>query len=383
MGAYLQIGHEGWNLLDDPILFKGIILSPVNDAPITTSERLQRLGNRRSQLDVVFDPQLYNPNSNRGHLPLWDYFPDDLETADLSDTDWWFRINQSVAACAAQLQCNVVCSPAYVPRTYSQDYYSQVVSVADDLLLRAAPAGIETAATLIVRLSDLHPATRALEIASIVSSTRAPRIYLVLVVEGVEPRRQLVGDTQLISNAVHLVRLLARHLRVQMAFCAQDLVLWKAAGAQDASTGKFLNLRRFSPTRWTDDHEARGRQTAYWSEPSLLTLLRDADVLNLRNRGLYNDGIQIGANPYSQQILNLLARGSGDPWVRFSWRQYLHWFVNTEARLTSPAAVHTELAYVSATWDWLRSQGIQLLDDWNDGSWVPVWTAALGDGLSR
>lgn len=381
MGTYLQIGHEGWNLLEEPIAFQGIVLSPVNDSPIAVSERMRRLGGDRSHLEVVFDPQLYNPASSRGQLSQWRYFPTDLDTADLSSTGWWLNINRSLVACAAQAGSNVVCSPASVPRSYAPEYYAQVVAVADNLAEEAATVGLQTAVTLIVRLSDLAAPARALEISSIISAAGTDRAYLVLVVDGVEPRQQVV-DAQLLATAVHLVKLLAQHMRVHIAFAAQDLLLWKAAGAQDVSSGKFLNLRRFSPARWTTSEEG-GRMVPYWTEPSLLALIRDADVLTLRQRGLYGDGVQLAANPYSQRILDILLRGTGEAWVSLAWRQYLHWFTTMEADLVSPHFAQQHLQYVDATWQWLHANGILLLDHWNDGSWVRVWRNALADGLNR
>lgn len=382
MGTFLQLGHEGWNLLDEPIGFEGIVLSPVNEAPVTVIDRLQRLGDARMRYEVMFDPQLYNPSSNRGQLSQWSYFPADLDTADLTNINWWFALNSALVDNARNVGSDVVCSPAQVPRVYSQDYYAHVVAVADDLAQRGAAAGLKVATTVIIRLTDLSVASRALELASIISSARTDRVYVVFVVEGVEPRQQIV-DAQLLATAMHFVRLLSSHMRVQIAFSAQDLILWKAAGAHDLGTGKFLNLRRFSPGRWAAREEEGGRVVPYWAEPSLLGLIRDADVLTLKQRGIFADGARLAANPYSQRILDVLERGTGEAWVASAWRQYLHWFVSTEQSITSAAAAQQYLRYASDTWAWLDAQQVLLLDRWNDGSWVRVWLNALSDVTRR
>lgn len=382
MGTFLQLGHEGWNLLGEPIGFQGVVISPVNESPTTVVERLRRLGDARSELEVMLDPQLYNPSSERGQLCQWRYFPGDLDTADLSNLNWWFSINEALVANANDVGSDVVCSPAQVPRTYSQDYYAHVIAVADDLSQRAAVKGMKVAATVIIRLADLAAPSRAFELASIISAARTERVYVVFVVEGIEPRQQVV-DAQLLATAMHFIRLLSAHIRVQIAFSAQDVILWKAAGAHDVGTGKFLNLRRFAPGRWAAREEEGGRVVPYWSEHSLLGLIRDADVLTLKQRGLFADGLQLAANPYSQRILEILDRGAGEPWVGFAWRQYLHWFAATERSVTTSAAAQQYLEQASETWAWLDAQQILMLDRWNDGSWVRVWQNALSDAIRR
>ena len=382
MGTFLQLGHEGWNLLDEPIGFRGIVLSPVNEAPVTVVDRLRRLGGARAQLEVTFDPQLYNPSSIRGQLSQWSYFPADLDTADLTNINWWFRLNEALVDSAKNVGSDVVCSPAQIPRVYSQDYYAHVVAVADDLAQRAAGAGLKVAATVIIRLADLAAPARAFELASIVSAARTDRVYVVFVIDGVEPRQQVV-DAQLLATAMHFIRLLSSHVRVQIAFSAQDLILWKAAGAHDVGTGKFLNLRRFAPGRWAAREEEGGRVVPYWAEPSLLGLIRDADVLTLKQRGLFADGVQLAANPYSQRIMEILERGAGEAWVGAAWRQYLHWFVATEQSITDSTTAQQYLRYASDTWAWLDAQQVLLLDRWNDGSWVRVWLNALSDSARR
>ncbi|HHT9007330.1 TPA: hypothetical protein ACT5C0_002964 [Burkholderia cenocepacia] len=91
MGVYHQMGHDSWNLIDRPELqkYRGIILSPVNNSPVEILDRLGQLGFTRNMIDIILDPQLYKPRSDRGKLATWPYFPGDLDSADLTKVAWW------------------------------------------------------------------------------------------------------------------------------------------------------------------------------------------------------------------------------------------------------------------------------------------------------
>lgn len=120
-----------------------------------------------------------------------------------------------------------------------------MVEVADATKQYADQHEIQTMLTAVVSLRDLANPTRAMAIASILSRSSCERVYLTFVNEDVPPREPL-KDGAGIPTAVHLVRLLSAEMRVHVAFVSHDLILWKLAGATDISTGKFMNLRRFS-----------------------------------------------------------------------------------------------------------------------------------------
>lgn len=381
MAAYLQLGHESWNLLDERALgsYKGIVLSPVNDAPAYVLDRLFRLGERRESLEVLLDPQLYNPASEKGQLGSWAYFPADFETANQGDVEWWQSRAADIVLNAKSVGADAACSPAFLPRHFSNDYYELIVNVADSMKAKGGEAGVEVLLTAIVGMRELFDPTRANAIASILSASDCDRLYLFFL-DDAGPREQY-KDSEALPTAVHLVRLLSETMRVQVAFCGHDLVLWKFAGAQDVTSGKWLNVRRFSPGRWSDD-ESQGRQVAYWNEGHLLTLLRDADVL-LLDRAKWYEGRSFAANPFSEQILQILRSRSGQPWQALSWKQYLRWVANTEANLATPALVSEYLARVDERWNDVARKRLLFVDRFNDGSWARVWSNACQEGAAR
>jgi hypothetical protein len=69
--------------------------------------------------------------SSSSHRPSeWDYFPDDVDTADQSSLAWWEGLVGRVLETARRLGTHSICSPAIVPRTYSNEYFDLLTNVA-------------------------------------------------------------------------------------------------------------------------------------------------------------------------------------------------------------------------------------------------------------
>ncbi|MFX1682873.1 hypothetical protein PV762_26970 [Mitsuaria sp. CC2] len=381
MASYLQLGHESWNLLEEPDIgdYSGLVLSPVNDGPDDVANRLERLGELRDDLEVILDPQMYNPAFEKGKMDEWAYFSADFATADQSDVNWWVQRGHEIVEQGAQLAVDAVCSPAFVPRLYSDAYYSLMVDVADQTKDHADGRGLETLLTAIVSLRDLNNPARALSIASILSRSSCDRIYLTFLNEDVPPREPLWDEAGL-PTAVHLVRLLSQSMRVHVAFASHDLVMWKFAGATDISTGKYMNLRRFSPGRWKEE-EPGGRQVAYWNEGPLLARLREADVAKLNRKGWFDER-NFDSNPAGGRILEIIRSGVKAPWLKLSWMQYLRWASNMEARWHGNSA-SAERSLVRSDGNWGEIEDVLFQDRFNDGSHVREWLNAVREGSRR
>src|SRR5260370_40748874 len=122
MAAYLQMGHDSENLVGETGLedYNGIILSPVNRDESQLTGDVQRF-RAKSEYDIVLDPQLYFPRSERGSLPTQPYFPRDIDTADLSSETWWAGMAKSLAAFGKKIGASAVGSTALVPDRCSAD----------------------------------------------------------------------------------------------------------------------------------------------------------------------------------------------------------------------------------------------------------------------
>lgn len=374
MAAYHQMGHDSQNLLTEEYLdsYSGAILSPVNYSEGKVGQQIADCA--ADEFEMIFDPQLYFPNSERGRLPKWSYFPDDVDTADQSSPEWWHGLLGDLSVAVERIGPHAVCSPAVVPRTYSDDYYLRNTEIATELGNMLSGKRIEVIETLLVRLGELSSESRAAEIASIVSGSSTNRVFLVFVSD-VEPRRELC-ETEDIKGAMRLIRFLERAaMRVLVGFCSSDIVLWKFAEATSCASGKFFNLRRFTPGRWEIPAEGGG-QLPYWFEESMMAYLRESDVIRVRNAGLLSSAS--GTNPYGQEILNQKDSEPEKPWQGLSWRQYLYWFADFEERFTNgEIAADGILQNAEGVWSQLDSSNILMEERRNDGAWLRAWRRAI------
>jgi hypothetical protein len=365
-----QMGHASANLVREVAGFEGAIVSPVNSSPAEVSAHVAEFQN--PQFRFVFDPQMYFPRTARGKTTTWSYYPADFDTADASE-DWWFDVGRNVIAAAQELNITHVCTPVNVPNVFSDDFYRATAEVSNRLCT-AAGQGVSLSQTVLVRLDELAERDRAMAIASIVSNTSCRDVYLVICSD-LEPRREYV-HTEALKGAMRLIAALsASGIEVTVPFCGSEVVLWKAAGAKHCATGKFFNLRRFTPGRWEDPNEGGG-QVPYWFEESLMALIRQSDLLRLRERNLFP---LAAANFHGDQILELLAAGLGQPWVGHGWRQFMAWFASVNQRIEAGLSVAQMLIDAEEHWAQLGEARPPLLmeEPRNDGRWIRPWRIAL------
>jgi hypothetical protein len=380
MGTYHQMGHDSWNLVEEVDGYAGLILSPVNQSPQEVRDRLARMKRPRTELEVVLDPQFYQPASGRGQLATWQHLGDDIDTADLANRSWWEQRCRILLQAASEVGSDAVCSPAILPRAYSDDYYLHTVVCADAMAVAAAGMRIDVLMTAIVSLAELAQENRPEHIASLLTASSLGRLYLVFN-DGLYPRTNRTDQMALIG-AAKLVRLLeGGGMKVLVAFSGLDVLIWKGVGASDVATGKFFNLRRFVPGRWEDAQEG-GRNVPYWTDESLVAWLREDDLRLLDRRGLL-DRAAASANPYSVEILSIIDAGEGKPWTAASWRQYLFWAQQVEAIIRrDPDQAIRMLEHADKHWMNLREARIDLRDRENTGEWIRVWKNAVTQSVA-
>ena len=375
MPAFHQIGHDSENLLFEPQLgrFAGAILSPLNYTPEETAGQISEL-RKRENFQTILDPHLYRPQSDRLQLPTWSYYPKDVETADLSSDKWWSELVEGVAKAAIDLGPDAVCSPAIAPKSYTDEFFADLVAHGNLLQKSLGGTKVRPIQTVIVNLPELGTANRSMSIASIVSASHVQDCMLVIV-GNTEPRREL-ADPEELKGAMRLIASLeAAGQRVTVAACSSDMILWKAAGATNCATGKFFNLRRFTLSRF-EEPSGGGGQLGYWFEESLLAFLRQSDVLRVQARDMLSDASK--SNPFSEQILAAIPAKKA--WVALGWRHFLYWFVDAVSRLETGGVTAEELVNgADSNWAKIESMKPPLLmeERQNDGSWVRQWRRAL------
>src|SRR5689334_13761927 len=97
------MGFNSNNLVDLPQMarYSGAIFSPINSTQDSMVEQIAAVHQSRgADFEVIFDPQLYAPSTAGGKLKEWEYFPSDVDTADLSGLRWWSNLNGKLAQAA-------------------------------------------------------------------------------------------------------------------------------------------------------------------------------------------------------------------------------------------------------------------------------------------
>jgi len=373
------MGHHSNNLIDLPEMssYAGAIFSPINCTEAEATEQIAEVRSSKKTFEIIFDPQLYVPSSERGKLKKWTYFPKDVDTADPTSKAWWTDLNKKLAAACQRLKVDAVCSPLTIPKVFDDEYYLNCVRVGTELSKSLKDRKIGVLQTVLVSLAELTAERRVPEIASIVSKTDADRVYLVFV-GSTAPRREL-SDVDELAGAMRLINTFERNdMRVLVGFCSSDILLWKAAGASSCASGKFFNLRRFTRQRFEEPSEGGG-QLPYWFEENLLAFLRQGDLLRVQRVGLLSDASQ--RNPFGKEILLKLKT---DPWLANSWRQFLYWFADVEGRLTrGESAAETLMKNADANWAKLDKEKIYMEERENNGTWIRSWLNTLREYEKR
>ena len=374
MAVYHQMGHHSENLLWDSGLsfYSGAILSPVNYSESDIISQVN-LANKKDDFEIIFDPQLYYPRSDRGLLTSWSYFPSDVDTTDLGSEKWWCDVINDVIDTCQRINPTAACSPALAPNIFNNEYFSMITRLGNYFVELLKSTEIKPIQTLVCGLSYLSQPDKADEIASIISQTKAESIYLIFI-SNIVPRREL-NNTEEIKGAMRLIAALENAgLSVIVGFSSTDLILWKVAGATACATGKFFNLRRFTSSRFEEPSEGGG-QLPYWFEESLLAFLRESDVLRVRKAGLLSNA---SMNPFGIDILNQLDNCPGQAWLALSWRQYLYAFADIEKRIDkNKINVNELLKNAERLWLFLEDKGILMEEMRNNGEWVRIWRRAM------
>ncbi len=372
MSVFHQIGHDSINLVNDSELkqYAGMVCSPLNYPAAKVKSHIELMP---SQFISIFDPQLYFPKSDRGHLTSWDYFPNDFETADQSSFAWWENLNGRLSETCLKIGVSHVCSPCIVPAKFSVDYYKFFVDVGNHLFDIASAKNLGFYQTAIVDYNSIKLPNEVENIASILSQTSGNAIYLILKTD-VEPRRELT-DPECLFAVMKLIRLLSdTGLVVFVAFCSSEFLLWKYAGAEEFATGKFFNLRRFTSSRF-DEPSGGGGQLPYWFERGLMAYLREGDLIRLYNLDMLHESYE--TNPFSRQIIEQVQQASGMAWLALSWRHYLYSFAELERVATDKSIIQSALKLAEQNWMRLDDDGFLMEEVRNDGAWIRQWRIAI------
>lgn len=375
MSVFHQIGHNSMNLVNEPDLgqYCGMVCSPLNYTELDIAGQVHSLP---KTFKTIFDPQLYFPRSERGHLKEWSYFPNDFESADQSNLGWWSNICDLIIDSCNKMGCNAVCSPCLLPARFTDEYYGFCVEVGNYIHKLANDIGMESYQTAIIDYDSVGELKQPEIISSILSRSNSNNIYLIITSD-VEPRREL-SDAASLTGIMKTIWLLTQAgMNVFVAFCSSEFVLWKYAGAEMFATGKFFNLRRFTKSRF-DEPSGGGGQLPYWFEKNVMAYLREGDLLRLQKANMINPDYM--NNPYSVEILNLLQNSPGTAWLALSWKNYLFSFASLDQDISSgKISIKDLLINAEKSWAELDDKNILMEEIKNDGAWIRKWRIAIND----
>lgn len=372
MSVFHQIGHDSINLVNDEGLqnFSGMVCSPLNYSEAKVRAHIKEVP---FNFKSILDPQLYFPNSTRGQLREWRYYPNDFETADQTNQGWWMQICDSLIETCSDVGCSHVCSPCIVPSRFDTDYYRFFVDIGNYLSELASRSRIGFYQTAIVDYRSIKEAGEVERIASIISHTHGDSVYLIIKAD-IEPRRELL-DADSITAVMKLIHLLDdAEINVFIPFCSTEFMLWKYAGAKEFATGKFFNLRRFTSSRF-DEPSGGGGQLPYWFERNLMAYLRESDLIRVNNEGLLNPCYR--GNPFSRAIFEHFETEPGSAWLALSWKNYMFSFAEFEAYLDNNARILEVLKIAEKNWTLLDDKDVLMEEPRNNGSWVRQWRIAV------
>lgn len=375
------MGHDTENLVGEHDLdFTGIVLSPVNRNP---SEMVNKIKTFRDKgnYDIILDSQLYFPSCTRRKLKDFPYFPKDLETSDTSSISWWHNIIKKLFNYAKNLDINAITSPIIMPKYFTENYYDLSVEIANNLYSLSSNSDKRIYQTAIIDFTLLNKPEYVLRLTSILSKSECKSFYLIFISDN-PPRNEICDDADLLGamNLIKEFKTIGK--KVFIAFCSSDMVLFKTAGADNCSTGKFFNLRRFTKSRF-EEPTGGGGQLPYWFEEGLFAFLREADLLRIRNKKI-DDLIEVGfsKNYWSDKILEQFSNQPQKAWLSLAWRQYLSWFWQMEEKITQGidiAEIEGILFQADKNWSKLDENKIFLEERKNNGEWIRAWLQALAN----
>ncbi|OJU09830.1 MAG: hypothetical protein BGN88_12545 [Clostridiales bacterium 43-6] len=374
MSVFHQIGHHSINLVKEELLhgYQGIVLSPLNNSE---EEITHHNSNSFKKFKKIFDPQLYFPKTERSGLKNWCYFPNDFDTADLTNYVWWNSLCDNLFATAKRTTCDAICSPVIIPKIFSGDYYRHTIEVGNYLYNKSTEDELDFYQTVVLNMDIMAEHNQAEIISSIITQTNSNKVYLIIKSD-IEPRRELQDVNQIVGIMKFIRYLSDAGISVLVGFCSSEFLLWKYAGATAFASGKFFNLRRFTSSRF-DEPSGGGGQLPYWFERNLFAYLREGDVLRLKKEGLLNECYR--NNPYSVEILKKLDDQKGEPWISLSWKNYLFSFYSLDKDFEDKKDFPKFLAKAEKNWLEAEDNSIFMEEVRNNGDWIRKWRISINE----
>lgn len=235
----------------------GIILSPRN----CTREQIERhaieLHDRNA--DVLFDPQFYQPRTERENILNYPYWNDlNFETVDFATRGATELCRGVVAYQVEQLNVSEIILPGRFSNVISEDWLAIQYAFADTANYMST--GRPVYSTVAIGPDVVKDRNAFDRLLNEVVNYPVDGIYFIVQ----SPRDFLVGDELFLYNILDgLLSIRLSKKKILLGYANQQSLIYGTAGITGFATGNFRNVRSFNPDTF-DVQEQSDRQRATW-----------------------------------------------------------------------------------------------------------------------
>lgn len=375
---YHQLGHNyNWNLqsFKDDSCGNGMIISPCHTEEEKCPTILKSVSGK-----AFFDPQFFVPNSTKGKLKTYSFFPQ-VVSGGFATQDYAADSKISARECVSfQLSSDFeygVIPTRYLAGTPSDFIKGQSEYFVEPFLREFEAQGCSKKLLLQLVLNE-HMLKDEDFLSDILNwATGLTEIEGIYLITELQTASKQVNNLDFLIRKLHLIeQLRANDLMVVLGYLNTESLLLAIAGPDVLTIGSYENVRLFGATKFVDEKkETRGPTPRLYI--SQLTQLVDHRYLNVISR-LFSDDF-FDDTPYNAELFE----------PSFKWHfskpaLYKHYFVVLCRQLDELKNLDGNQRYSQLcdilglsldNFQIINSSGI-VLDDNSGGTHLPIWLTA-------
>jgi len=285
MDLFLQFGHgmmEHCRQLVRSWAGGTVILSPRDskqDQLVKLSEEIRAIPGGR----VLLDPQFYVPRSDHHRLTAHDYWPDTYQTNGFFGGPGMQTMMNDVLQLNRGLRCDAFILPGLMATAIDDNWLATIRATAEHAA--GMKAGMPLYATVALNSASVRDTAGIQEVLAEFESLAVDGVYLLFEHPNGE---YIVQDPIWLANVLELAagfRLL--HKTVVVGYANHELLCLGAASVNAIASGTWMNVRSFSPDRFSaNDEEDIKRKAVWYYAPSSLSEYKPAFLDMAQQRGV-------------------------------------------------------------------------------------------------
>jgi hypothetical protein len=316
-----------------------VILSPRD----LSAEQLATLASRVADSGgaALLDPQLYVPDCDHARLTAHAYWP--------RLPEYWRDPQELSRVVGELLTANAACGTAQIicPAPFASVINDDVLQSVGAALEEFGRRGVESSrilATVALTSDAVRNEDRAEMLSDAIESWDAGGIYLVAEHPSGE---YLVSDPIWVARVLDIVsgaRLVGK--TVVIGYCSHQMLVAAAAGANAIASGTWLNVRKFSATRFDEpDEDEVSRRAIWYYAPHLLSEFK-IPFLDIARRLGQLPALQVPPGidcSFAASLFGGTQPTTADFGESAAFRHYLH-CVRQQVNVATQATFHDTLA---------------------------------------